>query len=177
MSSTETWFGSLRKIEFSPFNLTWGDKLRVLMDEGWKIDIDQCDENFYIEEGEPLWKNETRPFLKVLNGDIYEISNYTRTYDEEYHGMDVWDNGNNTIGFSGSFYNGGTDLIEMLERELRTFKPSKVLWSHTYCSEDLGHVGNDIDEIWDEVCVGIPDDGGIPLGRFKVTITFEGDDE
>jgi hypothetical protein len=177
MSSTESWFGNLRKIEFSPSDLTWGDKLRVLMDEGWKIDVDGCEENQYIEEGDPIWKNETRPFLQVLNGDIYEIFEYTRVCDEEYHGMDVWDNGNNTLRFSGSFYNGGTNLSELLENAIKDVKPSKVLYSKEFCGEELGEMGNDLYFNLHECTEYIPTDNGIPNGKFTLTLTWVDDND
>jgi hypothetical protein len=175
MSSTEYWSGNLRKIEFSIPNLSWDDKLRCLMDMGWKLDIEQCEENEYIEESGWFDKKSTKPFLKVLNGEIYEIFDYHCSYDYDDSDFSIFDNADGSIHFIGSFHNGGTDLIEQLERVIKDHTSTINLWSKTYCGEDLGDIGNDIEYYLDKACQNIPDDGGIPLGKFTVTLNWSND--
>ena len=173
MSSMEYWNGEARKLELSE-GVTWEQAIGVLEDAGWKIDR-ECSEEFrYIETTEWISHKSGKPFPTIINGDIYIIENYTCTMDEDPCGMDVWDNDNGTIGFSGSFYNGGTDLTEMLHNAIKDHKPVKTLWNRSYCGEDLGHVSNEIHDFMEDILEGVEsDEHGFPLGKFNLTITWE----
>lgn len=174
MSREEHWTGNLRKIDF-PEDFTWDQKLDKLILDGWKIDKEMSDEDHYIENEVTRWQNEgkNKPFLGVIKGEIYEIFDWTET-DESCNGIEVFPNEDGSYSFNGSFYNGGTDLLESLEHALDDVVPdkSKVIFEKSFDGWDMGYIEQDLD--WDIICKDIPMDetNEIPDGRFTMKITW-----
>ena len=171
----EYWHGAARKLRV-PEGCAWGEILDIVEEsEGIKVNRSCCEPFSYIETQEWVSHKERKPFPEVINKEVYIIEDYTCSYDEDPEGFTVWNTDDDRIGFSGSFYNGGTCLSEQLGRELETHKPTKTILSRTYCGEDLGDMGNDVDYYLEEAVKGIPSSWGIPAGTFTVNITWEND--
>lgn len=174
MSSDEYWNGNLRKVEFSNPDLTWNEKIQELISKGWDIDVECSEEDRYIEENGYFDRKSRKPFLKVINSEIYEIYDYSYSWDESYYATEVWDNGDGTVGFFSSFYNSGTSLSEQLDDAMKDFKidKSKHLYCKDFCGEELGEMGNDLYFNLHDICKDLPNTEGIPHGTFTLTLKW-----
>jgi len=176
MSREEFWTGTMRKINF-PEDYTWDQKIDKLIVDGWKIDKDCSDEDRYIENELAKWQNKGKPFLGVIKSDIYEIFDWTESEDN-CGGIEVSPNDDGSYSFNGSFYNGGTDLLESLENALDDVVPilSKTLFEKSFTALDMGYIEQEID--WETICKGLPiDNDGMTSGRFLMKITWMPDEE
>lgn len=111
------------KLEIIPMKLDdslEGQCKRIALKEVPNLDIKYILDNY--DSFESFFRDNFYEEYLILNERIYKIIEHSKSDEDMF---DVWENSDGTISFSGSFYNGGTFLNEMIEDGLRALKDGK----------------------------------------------------